>query len=147
MRMKIEFIFETIVETEDENGNKVETVETTTSTYIINDISSKVVFEVDDKGESHIWGTTNYNRQSDNYYFHVFESLNFVSPPIGVTKTYDIYNSSGTPESDKKIIFNDDFGIESLKLTLSKKEIKNSKITRDIISSYKTTTSEKKYKA
>jgi hypothetical protein len=73
--MKLEFILVTEVvkesEVEDENGNKVEiveTVETTKSTYIINDISYNGIFYVDDDGVSHIWRTTNYTRQSDNYY-------------------------------------------------------------------------------
>jgi hypothetical protein len=147
VRMKIEFNFEETIVTKDENGNDVTTVEYTTSTYIINDISHKRIFEVDTEGVSHIWRPTTYNRQSDNYYYHVFNSLNFVSPPIGATETYDIYNSSGTAESNKKIIIKDDFSIHSLNLTLSKRTINNSDVTRVISSSYKTTTSEKKYKA
>jgi hypothetical protein len=138
--MKLEFILVTEVVKESE----VETVETVKSTYIIND---NVIFYVDVDGVSHIWRPTTYNRQSDNYYYHVFNSLNFVSPPIGATETYDIYNSSGTAESDKKIIIKDDFSIHSLNLTLSKRTINNSDVTRVISSSYKTTTSEKKYKA
>jgi hypothetical protein len=66
--MKVEFNFDETIVTKDENENEVETVESTKSTYIINDISYNGIFYVDTEGVSHIWRTTNYTRQSDNYY-------------------------------------------------------------------------------
>ena len=133
VRMKIEFYFKETIVTKDENENEVKTVEYTTSTYVINDFSSNAIFKVDTGGNSHIWqNTTKALRETDNYYTHVFKSINFEIPQ-GATAAYDI--SDGIASADKTIIIGSEFSIYALNLTLIKKNIKTTDVSTIVIPS------------
>jgi hypothetical protein len=128
--MKIEFV---LVTQNKPSSNTPIFRDEVKSTYITAPLGRECVFDIDDNGKNFLRKKeTRALRETDNYYYHVFNSINFVTPSIDAKEAYDIFESDDTASDKKRIIIGSDFSIYALDLTLTKKKIIRASADRPI---------------